>query len=120
MKKQFTVFGIIILTMILLSGCNGNSNDLIRFIGEWEGVSIFQNNAINVTLTFFDDKTAKQVSEGIHAHWFNFSIKGSSLYLILQDFPEAGPIIYKYKFSNNYNSLTLSNVDIDTMILTKQ
>jgi hypothetical protein len=106
--------------MVFLSGCNGNSNNAIRFIGEWEGVSIFQNVTINVTLTFYEDKTAKQISDGFHEHWFNFNVKDSRLYLLLQDFPEAGPIIYKYNFSNNYTSLTLSNVSIDTMILTKQ
>ncbi len=120
MRKQQVIFGLIVIFVICLSGCNGNSNNINRFIGQWEGVSIYENTTVNITFTFYNDKTAKQISEEFHAHWFNFYIDDSSLYLILQDFPEAGPIIYNYKFSNNYNSLTLSNESIDTLILKKQ
>lgn len=120
MKKLHLIFGLVILFTIFLSGCNGNSDNIIRFTGEWEGVSIFENTTINVTFTFYTDKTAKEISEGYHVHWFDFTIKDSNLYLTLSDFPEAGPIIYNYKFSNNYNSLTLSNESIDTIILTKK
>ena len=120
MKKLQLIFGLIILFTIFLSGCNGNSNNMIRFIGEWGGYSLFENTTIDVTFTFYNDKTAKQISDGSHVHWFDFYIDDSFVYLTLTDFPEVGPIIYNYKFSNNYNSLTLTNESIDTIILTKQ
>ena len=75
---------------------------------------------MNVTLTFYKDKTAKQVSNEVHTHLFFYEVDDNSLYLRLQEFPDFDPLIYNYKFSNNYNTLTLTNETFDTLILTKQ
>ena len=122
-KKQFIVIGFFILLIVGFSGCNENSskvNYINKFIGLWEGISYYENDTFNVTFEFYKDNTAKQVSEGFHTHWFNFEIDNDSLYLTLQEFPGSDPIIYFYEFSNNDIGLTLTNEDIDTLILTKQ
>ena len=125
-KKQLVIIGIFLLLVIGLCGCNENSskiNNINKFIGVWGGISYDSydpDTTMNVTLTFYKDNTAKQVSEEIHTHWFNFEIDDNSLYLTLQEFPEYYPIIYSYEFSNNDNDLTLSNESLDTLILTKQ
>ncbi len=122
-KKQLVIIGIFLLLVIGLCGCNENSskiNNINKFIGVWEGISYDQDTTMNVTLAFYKDNTAKQVSEEIHTHWFNFEIDDNSLYLTLQEFPEYDPIIYSYEFSNNDNALTLTNESLDTLILTKQ
>ena len=122
-KKQLVIIGIFLLLVVGLCGCNENSskiNNINKFIGVWEGISYDPDITMNVTLTFYKDNTAKQVSEEIHIHWFNFEIDDNSLYLTLQEFPEFDPIIYSYEFSNNDNALTLTNESLDTLILTKQ
>ena len=123
MKKQLIIIGIFIILSVGLSGCNENSskvNYFSKFIGLWEGISYYENDTFNVTLDFYKDNTAKQVSEGFHTHWFTFEVDNISLYLTLQEFPGSDPIIYNYEFSNNNNSLALTNENIDTIILTKQ
>ncbi len=122
-KKQLVIIGIFLLLVIGLCGCNENSskiNNINKFIGVWEGISYDPDTIMNVTLAFYKDNTAKQVSEEIHTHWFNFEIDDNSLYLTLQEFPDYDPIIYSYEFSNNDNALTLTNESLDTLILTKQ
>ena len=122
-KKQLVIIGIFLLLVIGLCGCNENSskiNNINKFIGVWEGISYDPDTTMNVTLAFYKDNTAKQVSEEIHTHWFNFEIDDNSLYLTLQEFPDYDPIIYSYEFSNNDNALTLTNESLDTLILTKQ
>lgn len=111
------------LLFLIFSGCTDNSNktnNINKFIGTWEGFSYFNSTNMNVTLTFYKDNTAKQVSDDFHTHLFFYEIDDNYLYLTLQDFPEFEPLIYSYEFSNNYNNLTLSNVSFDTLILTKQ
>ena len=122
-KKQLVIIGIFLLLVIGLCGCNENSskiNNINKFIGVWEGISYDPDTTMNVTLAFYKDNTAKQVSEEIHTHWFNSEIDDNSLYLTLQEFPEYDPIIYSYEFSDNDNALTLTNESLDTLILTKQ
>ena len=122
-KKQLVIIGIFLLLVIGLCGCNENSskiNNINKFIGAWDGISNYENDTFNVTLEFYKDKTAKQVREEIHTHWFNFEIDDDSLYLSLLEFPESDPICYNYEFSNNDNALTLTNESLDTLILTKQ
>ena len=76
--------------------------------------------ARNVTITFFKDDTAKQLSDDFHAHLFFYEIDESSVYFSLQDFPEIDPIVYSYEFSNDENDLTLTNVTFDTLKLMRQ
>jgi hypothetical protein len=121
-KKQFVIIGIILILFISICGCTDNSNksdNTKKFIGTWEGFSYATDVTMNVTLTFYEDKTARQVSDDFHAHLFYFDIVSNSLHLTLQEFPDYEPIIYSYEFSNNDNSLTLTNVTFDTLVLTK-
>ena len=83
-------------------------------------MSIFNDSARNVTLTFYKDDTAEQVSDDFHAHLFFYEIDDKSVYFTLQDFPEIDPLIYSYEFSNNDNDLTLTNEDFDTLKLMRQ
>ena len=103
--------------MINNSNKTDNTN---KFIGTWGGVSYIDDTTINVTLTFYEDKTARQVTDDFHSHLFYYEIVGSSLHLTLQEFPDYEPIIYSYEFSNNDNSLTLTNETYDTLVLTKK
>ena len=122
-KKQFVVIGIFLLLVVSFSGCFENSNktnNINKFIGTWEGISYSIDATINVTLTFYKDNTAKQVSDDLHTHLFFYDKDDNSLYLTLQEYPEIDPIIYSYEFSNNDNGLTLTNESLDTLILTKQ
>jgi hypothetical protein len=75
---------------------------------------------MNVTFTFNEDETAKQVTDGFHTHLFYYEFDDNSLYLTLQEFPDYTPLIYSYEFSNNNTALTLTNESLDTLILTKQ
>ena len=121
-KKQLAIIGIIIILFVSFCGCTDSSNksdNSNKFIGTWEGISYTTEITINVTLTFNKDKTLKQVSDEVHTHYFNYEIDESYLYLTLQEFPEYEPLIYSYEFSNNDNSLTLTNESFDTLILTK-
>jgi hypothetical protein len=122
MKKQLVIIGIFLLLVVSVSGCNENSNktnNINKFIGTWEGISYSNDVNVNITFTFFKDKTAKQVSDELHTHLFYYEIDDNSLYLTLQEFPEIDPIIYSYEFSDNDNALTLTNESFDTIILTK-
>ena len=74
----------------------------------------------NITITFYKDNTAKQVDDQSHTHWFNFEIENKCLKLILPELPPEYAICYDYEFSNNYNSLTLTNKSLDTLILNKE
>lgn len=124
MNKKIIVVGIIFIFICVgLSGCNDNlskKDDTNKFIGIWAGISYYLNYTTNVTLTFYNDSTAKQVSDDAHAHLFNYKVKDNYLYLTLQEFPELDAIRYYYEFSNNETDLTLTNEDLDTLILTKQ
>ena len=122
-KKQFALIGVFLLVFVSLSGCTENSNKTdikTKFIGTWEGISQSNGASRNVTLIFYKDDTAKQVSDDFHAHLFFYELDDNSVYFTLQDFPDIDPLIYSYKFSNNYNDLTLTNATFDTLILSKQ
>jgi len=123
MKKQFVIIVIYILLIVCFSGCIDNSkktNNINHFIGIWEGISYLDDTTMNVTFTFYEDDTAKQVTDEFHTHLFFYEFDDNSLYLTLQEFPDFEPLIYSYKFSNNNTALTLTNESLDTLILTKQ
>jgi hypothetical protein len=75
---------------------------------------------LNVTITFYEDDTLKQVTDEFHTHLFFYEFDDNYLYLTLQDFPDFEPLTYSYQFSNDYTSLTLKNESYDTLKLTKQ
>jgi len=122
MKKELIICLIVILLCVFFSGCNENTNKnnlKNKLIGTWNGVSIYQNVTNNITITFYKDNTAKQVDDFAHTHMFNYEINNKCLNLILPDLPPKFAICYEYEFTNDYNSLTLSNESLDTLILTK-
>ncbi len=123
MKKHLIVVIIVtLLFCIFLTGCNEDSNkkdDINKFIGTWEGTSIFLNETTDVTLTFNEDNTLKQVSEEDHIHWFNYRFDNNLLYMEFPELPEGFAISYIYEFSNNNTALTLTNESFDTLVLNK-
>jgi hypothetical protein len=122
MKKGLIFCFILMLLCVSFSGCNEKTNVNTfkkRLIGDWSGASIFQNVSNNITITFYEDNTAEQVDDFSHAHWFTYEINEKCLILMLPDLPPEFAICYEYEFTKNYNSLTLSNETLDTIILTK-
>lgn len=124
-RKKQIIIGIIVLFLIItcFSGCNEsiNKNNIKnKLIGIWNGVSYYQNDSNNITITFYEDNTAKQIDDYSHTHWFNYEIDNNCLNLILPDLPPDYAICYSYEFSNNYQSLTLKNESLDTIALNKE
>ena len=123
MKKEFVIIMIFLLLIVSFSGCidvSDKTKNINHFIGDWEGISYFENTTMNVTFSFYEDDTAMQVTDGSHSHLFFYEFDENSLYLTLQDFPDFEPIIYSYEFSNNYSDLNLKNESFDSLSLTKQ
>ena len=121
-KRKSLIIIALLLTSVSLSGCNEDSNkknDINKFIGTWEGTSFFQNETTDVSLTFYEDNTLKQISEEIHTHWFNYKLENNCLYMEFPELPEGYGICYNYEFSNNNTALTLTNESLDTLVLNK-
>lgn len=122
-KKLIVICLIYFLIIVSLSGCfesSDKTNFKNKFIGSWEGASYFENVSNNITLTFFEDNTAKQEDENAHIHWFTFDVDDKYLKLMLPELPKEYAIYYRYEFSNNNTSLTLKNESLDTILLNKQ
>ena len=122
-EKILVIILCLFLITIGLSGCNENTRNqdqINNFIGSWKGTSTFLNITSNVTFTFYEDKTAQQISNEAHPHWFNFEVDENCLYLYFQEFPQIQPICYYYEFSKNNDTLSLTNESIDTLSLIKQ
>ena len=100
MKKRLAIIGIVaILVTVGLSGCTEEDNTLTseetKFVGTW------QNNT-SMVIDLFSDSTCTYLS--INGTW---DLKDGILGLELS----TGSIIhYRYKFSNNNRTLTLTNV----------
>ena len=111
MKKQLVIIGIaVILITVGLSGCNEENNTLnpekSKFVGTWQ-------NSTSMVIDLFSDGTCTYLS--INGTW---DLKDGILGFELS----TGSIIhYRYKFSNNNRTLTLTNVIHGTTFdLTKQ
>ena len=111
MKKQLVIIGIaVILITVGLSGCNEENNTLNpeknKFVGTWQ-------NSTSMVIDLFSDETCTYLS--INGIW---DLKDGILGFELS----TGSIIhYRYKFSNNNRTLTLTNVIYGTTFdLTKQ
>ena len=111
MKNQLVIIGIVaILVTVGLSGCNEENNTLTpeksKFVGTWKN-----NTAMVIDL--FSDGTCTYLS--INGTW---DLKEGILGLELS----TGSIIhYRYKFSNNNRTLTLTNlIHGTTFDVTKQ
>jgi len=128
MNKHLIVSGIVVLLICVgLSGCNEQqkSDDTSKFLGAWEVIKHFNpDNTLIVTFTFYNNDTAKTVSNytmgDIQIQWFNYEIDNGGLCLTPQGLSESYAICYGYDFSNNYMTLTLTNESANTLILTKR
>ena len=98
MKKVLIIFGIILMLIIVVfSGCLGDSVELNRFVGRWESSGI-------ASYTFFSDRTCHSpLMGGIGTYKIDDGklIVGWGL----------GQYIYDYQFSFNDRKLILYNLE---------
>jgi len=101
MKKQFVIFGIIILLIVIgLSGCSENKDN--RFIGTWK------RQEPSTKLTFFSDGTLTQdFIEGYEGNW---EIKNGKIILSFSNNQATKEYLYDFSFSNNDKTFTLTAI----------
>jgi hypothetical protein len=111
MKKKLVILGIIaILVFVGLSGCNQQTSNTLspkksKFVGTW-------HNSTTVNIDLFSDGTCK--FQSINGTW---NLKNDKLVLIFTDYS----ITYNYVFSNNNQTLTLTDIyEGATFNVTKQ
>ena len=113
MNKKIVIIGIVALLVSAgLSGCNEISNplntDKSKFVGTWKALDG------DASFVFFSDGTGSFV--GIGAMW---DIKDGKLVIIIPDW--MGQQVYSYSFSNNYRTLTLTEINAgEKSVLIKQ
>ena len=128
-KKIKTIIAVVVVAIavvgVSLFIVFQGQDDTSKFIGAWKVIKHFTpDNTLDVTFTFYNNDTAKTVSNytmgNIQTQWFNYEIDNSRLCLTPQGLSETYAICYGYEFSNNYTALTLTNGTDNTLILTKQ
>lgn len=133
MNQKLIAAGVIILMVFVgISGCNKKASEDTKsmLLGTWAGpyqggspdislqtkLVFFDNNTANISyFTMKDGQLLKMATE-----WYEFEINGNILRFI---FPgETNSSSYNYVFSNNYKSLTLTDVDNPEikLVLTKE
>ena len=125
MKKQILIIGIIIILLIIgLNGCeeNTSNSDEDKIIGTWIGSQPFQGSTRNISITFLSNKTFKTVGT-----YQGQTIIGNGTWKIVNDKliiditePTKRLSSSKYNFSNNFNTLTITDSTGTTMDFTKQ
>ena len=125
MKKQILIIGIIIILLIIgLNGCeeNTSNSDEDKIIGNWVGSQPFQGSTRNISITFLSNKTFKTVGT-----YQNEKIIGNGTWKIVNDKliiditePTKSISSSNYNFSNNFNTLTITDSTGTTMDFTKQ
>jgi hypothetical protein len=125
MKKQILIVGIVIILLIVgLSGCQENTSksDEDRIIGAWIVSELFQGSTRNISIIFLSNKTFETV--GTYKGETNI---GSGTWRIVNDKleiditePKVNKSINDYNFSNNFNTLTITDSTGITMDFTKQ
>ena len=103
MKKHLIVIGIVVILLVVgLCGCNEISNTLNpvknKFVGDWDGGAIKISMFSDGTVKYKDGK--KKISTT--GTW---ELKDDILYF---DFKYMSSISWKYIFSNNDRTLTLT------------
>lgn len=100
MKKHLIVIGTAVLLLVVgLSGCNeiGGNSELDRFVGKWKGGFS--------PLLFYKDRTCN-----IGSLTGNYRIEEGTLVVDLDI--EKMSVLYEYEFSNNDNTLTLTELGL--------
>jgi hypothetical protein len=121
MKNRILIIMIATLLICIgFIGCTEEVDKTNKFIGIWDGKSYFLNSTSDVSFTFYEDKTAQQIVNKTHPHWYNYELDSDCLYLSFLEFPQIDAICYYYEFSNNNSTVTLTNESLDTLILTRQ
>jgi len=120
MKKQLVIIGIVaILVTVGLSGCNDVSDTSPgittagkdKFVGHW----MEKSNSNNV-VDFFSNGTCKFINNLIST----WNLTNDRLTITFPNSTGADPQQFSYEFSNNYKTLTITNlIWNDTHILTK-
>ena len=109
MNKPLLVLVIVMMLLTLvLCGCNEKQNDLDRFVGVWEGEIS--------TYIVYSNRTCKI---GI----FNgtYKLEEETLVVNLDKGPIQSPVFYNYSFSNNDNTLELTELSLGyTAVYIKQ
>ncbi len=125
MNKALMLFGILLILLIVeLNGCVENSSKLDedRIIGTWIGSDIFQGVIRNITMIFFSNKTFKTIatfeSDMITGNG-NWSIINNKLFIDITE-PNISKSKSDYKFSNNFNILTIIDSTGKSIDFTKQ
>ena len=111
MNKNLIILGIAILLLVVgLSGCNGigENSELNRFVGKWK------SNDIPTVMMFNSDRSCN-----IGAVRGMYKLEHDSLVI---DLDQGVSIIYEYQFSNNNNTLTLTEMGAyqATFVYTRQ
>jgi len=115
MKKDIILFIILFVFLLgLLCGCTENENSknqndsqeitTEKFIGEWSGEEV--TNRINITVTFYHNKTGYFQSVPI-----TWEVNNSQLELGM--FQGESPSFYTCQFTEDYTKLTLKNIYAD-------
>ena len=108
MKKQIFTILIIILSTVLISGCNDtNKNpEMERLAGEWTEI------AAGNTLILNSDGTMRSIASGLNLSTpGTWEIKNNTLifYVTIQDVYQTWP--YYYELTNNDNTLITTLVE---------
>ena len=111
MNRHPIILGIIVLLICVgLSGCNGigGNNELNRFVGKWK------SNDIPTVMMFNSDRTCY-----IGAGRGTYKLEHDSLVV---DLDQGVSVIYEYQFSNDNNTLTLTEMGAykATFVYTRQ
>jgi len=123
MNKNHLIFGIgVLLICIGLSGCseviNHYPSEESRFIGKWRAIQfpIGYNQSLNVTWTFIDNNTLFIYYNWEHLGFNNstgsrwgYELIGNKLRITNYHIPFNYSQEYDYKFSSDYNTLTLGD-----------
>jgi uncharacterized membrane protein len=115
MKKDAILIIVLFVFLLgLLCGCTENENSenqnnsqeitAEKFIGEWNGEEV--TNKINITVTFYSNKTGS--FQSIPITW---ELNNSQLELGM--FQGESPSFYTYQFIEGYTKLTLKNIYAD-------
>ena len=124
MDKKILIIGIsVILLIVGLSGCTETTqSDTKRMVGAWTNSEMVGENLRTVTYIFLSDKTCE-----ISATYEGDSVTASGTWRIVDDklvidftSPSAITQTGDFVFSNDYNTLTITDSIGSTITLTKQ
>ena len=124
MNKSLIIFGVAVLLVVVLSGCNESNSsfksDEDRITGTWVISELYEGSTRTVTYIFLSDKTYEVIgiykddTESYNGTW---KIVDNKLVVTIEGQTQTG----NYKFSNNDKILTITDtMSNTTTVLTKQ